>query len=81
MVKPGQIVKVKVIDVDLKRQRIALTMRLEDAASRPSGQTQPGSQSARDSRGCGPSVSSQAARAPQPIGAMALALAKARQKI
>ncbi len=80
VVKPGQIVKVKVIDVDLKRQRIALTMRLEDAASRPSGQTQPESQSARDSRGRGPSVSNQAARAPQPIGAMAMALAKARQK-
>ncbi|MBI5673286.1 MAG: hypothetical protein HZC50_08615, partial [Nitrospirae bacterium] len=67
-------------DVDLKRQRIALTMRLEDTASRPSGQAQPGSQSARDSRGHGSSVSSQVARAPQPIGAMALALAKARQK-
>lgn len=81
VVKPGQIVKVKVIDVDLKRQRIALTMRLEDAASRPSGQAQPGSQATRDSRGRGSSVSSQAAaRAPQPIGAMALALAKARQK-
>ncbi|MGQ0556651.1 MAG: Tex family protein [Nitrospiraceae bacterium] len=82
VVKPGQIVKVKVIDVDLKRQRIALTMRLEDMASRPSSQAQPGSQAARDSRGRGPSVSSQAvARAPQPIGAMALALAKARQKV
>jgi len=81
VVKPGQIVKVKVIDVDLKRQRIALTMRLEDAASRPSGQAQPGSQVTRDSRGRGSSVSNQAAaRAPQPIGAMALALAKARQK-
>ncbi len=30
VVKPGQIVKVKVIEVDLKRQRIALTMRLDD---------------------------------------------------
>jgi uncharacterized protein len=81
VVKPGQIVKVKVIDVDLKRQRIALTMRLEDAANRPSGQAQPGSQATGDSRGRGSSVSSQAAaRAPQPIGAMALALAKARQK-
>ncbi|MBS0182926.1 MAG: RNA-binding transcriptional accessory protein [Nitrospira sp.] len=82
VVKPGQVVRVKVIDVDLKRQRIALTMRLEDAASRPSGQTQPGGQPARDSRGRGPSASGQAAaRAPQPIGAMALALAKARQKL
>ncbi|MBH0201165.1 MAG: RNA-binding transcriptional accessory protein [Nitrospira sp.] len=80
VVKPGQVVKVKVIDVDLKRQRIALTMRLDDAASRPSGQTQSGTKPAPDSRGRGPSVSSQAAREPQPIGAMALALAKARQK-
>lgn len=30
VVKPGQIVKVKVLEVDLKRQRIALTMRLDD---------------------------------------------------
>ncbi len=29
VVKPGQIVKVKVLEVDLKRQRIALSMRLE----------------------------------------------------
>lgn len=80
VVKPGQVVKVKVIDVDLKRQRIALTMRLEDTASRPSGLAQSGSDAARDSRGRGPSVSNQAAQAPQPVGAMALALAKARQK-
>jgi uncharacterized protein len=32
VVKPGQIVKVKVIEVDVKRQRIALTMRLNDVA-------------------------------------------------
>jgi protein Tex len=31
VVKPGQIVKVKVMEVDEKRQRIALTMRLDDA--------------------------------------------------
>jgi uncharacterized protein len=81
VVKPGQVVKVKVIDVDLKRQRIALTMRLEDTASRPSGSTQLRSEAARDSRGRGPSASGQVpGRAPQPIGAMALALAKARQK-
>jgi protein Tex len=81
VVKPGQIVKVKVIDVDLKRQRIALTMRLEETASRPSALAQPGNKPAQDSRAPRPSTSGQAAaRAPQPIGAMALALAKARQK-
>ncbi|MEC4889909.1 MAG: Tex family protein [Nitrospira sp.] len=82
VVKPGQIVKVKVLDVDLKRQRIALTMRLDDAASRPA---QPGSEAVtagpRDQRGRGPSASGQAAtRLPQPVSAMALALAKAKQK-
>ena len=82
VVKPGQVVKVKVIDVDLKRQRIGLTMRLEDTASRPFGQAQPGSQASRDSRGRGPLPTGQAqARTPQPIGAMAMALAKARQKL
>lgn len=82
VVKPGQVVKVKVIDVDLKRQRIGLTMRLDDTASRPSGQAQPGSQATRDSRGRGPFPTGQAqARTPQPIGAMAMALAKARQKL
>ena len=33
VVKPGQIVKVKVIEVDIKRQRIALSMRLDDSAA------------------------------------------------
>ena len=32
VVKPGDIVKVKVLEVDLKRKRIALTMRLRDEA-------------------------------------------------
>jgi protein Tex len=80
VVKPGQIVKVKVIDVDLKRQRIALTMRLEDAANRPSTSTQSGNNTARDQRGRDAALAGQAARDPQPVGAMALALARARQK-
>ncbi len=33
VVNPGQIVKVKVLDIDIKRQRIALSMRLEDTAT------------------------------------------------
>jgi uncharacterized protein len=82
VVKPGQVVKVKVIDVDLKRQRIALTMRLEDTASRPSAQVQVPSQGIRDPRGRRLSAPAQAAaHAPQPISAMALAWAKARQKL
>ena len=34
-VKPGQIVKVKVMEVDMKRQRISLTMRLDAAPFAP----------------------------------------------
>jgi uncharacterized protein len=35
VVKAGDVVKVKVLEVDVARKRIALTMRLEDAAARP----------------------------------------------
>jgi uncharacterized protein len=35
VVKAGEVVKVKVLEIDEKRKRIALTMRLEDEAPRP----------------------------------------------
>ncbi len=35
VVKPGDIVRVKVLDVDIPRKRISLTLRLEDEAARP----------------------------------------------
>ena len=38
VVKTGQIVKVKVLEVDAKRKRIALTMRLNDTAPKPNTQ-------------------------------------------
>ena len=37
VVKAGDIVKVKVLDVDLKRKRIALTMKLQETAASVSG--------------------------------------------
>ncbi|RFC39118.1 MAG: S1 RNA binding domain-containing protein [Candidatus Nitrotoga sp. LAW] len=37
IVKTGQVVKVKVLEVDEKRKRIALTMRLADAAPQSNG--------------------------------------------
>ena len=80
VVKPGQVVKVKVIDVDLKRQRIALTMRLDDTASRPTSSTQSSNNTAGAQRGRGASGSAQTAQPSQPLSAMAMALAKARQK-
>ncbi|MFJ4535073.1 Tex family protein [Streptomyces tibetensis] len=38
VVKPGDIVKVKVLDVDIPRKRISLTLRLEDEAAQPGQQ-------------------------------------------
>jgi uncharacterized protein len=40
VVKAGQVVKVKVLEVDPKRKRIALTMRLSDPAPQPGSQPQ-----------------------------------------
>ncbi len=43
LVKAGDVVKVKVLEVDLQRRRIALTMKLDEAPARgrPEGQSQP----------------------------------------
>lgn len=41
VVKAGQVVKVKVLEVDEKRKRIALTMRLSDEAPRPTPGAKP----------------------------------------
>jgi len=41
IVKAGQVVKVKVLEVDEKRKRIALTMRLTDTAPQPNGKPEP----------------------------------------
>ncbi|MBE9559128.1 MAG: S1 RNA-binding domain-containing protein, partial [Proteobacteria bacterium] len=35
VVRPGDIVKVKVMEVDLARKRIALSMRMDDGAAKP----------------------------------------------
>jgi uncharacterized protein len=78
-VKPGQIVKVKVMEVDVKRQRISLTMRLDDPAGAPSraadtrGQTSP-----RDRQS--PEPKRPALSAPKPGGAIAMALERAKLK-
>jgi uncharacterized protein len=78
-VKPGQIVKVKVMEVDVKRQRISLTMRLDDApqaASRAAdtrGQTSP-----RDRQS--PEPKRPPVPEPKPGGAIAMALERAKLK-
>ncbi|HEX2229547.1 MAG TPA: Tex family protein [Candidatus Binatia bacterium] len=79
LVKPGQIVKVKVLDVDVKRQRISLSMRLDDAPQASSrapetrGQTSP-----RDRQA--PEPKRTPIRESKPGGAIALALERAKLK-
>ncbi|MEU6250934.1 Tex family protein [Glycomyces sp. NPDC047010] len=53
IVKPGDVVKVKVLSVDLQRQRISLTMRLEDEpeAGGGQGQRRPGGGGERNQKG------------------------------
>ncbi|MEH0449500.1 Tex family protein [Streptomyces sp. B21-102] len=52
VVKPGDIVKVKVLDVDIPRKRISLTLRLDDEAAPQGGQGQ-SSGGGRSQRGGG----------------------------
>ncbi|SCG76456.1 Tex family protein [Micromonospora inositola] len=51
VVKSGDVVRVKVLDVDVPRKRISLTLRLED--EKPSGVGRPGSDGGRSERGGG----------------------------
>jgi uncharacterized protein len=77
VVKAGQVVKVKVLEVDEKRRRIALTLRMSDvpgaAAKRDDGPRGP-----RDQRPAGSQRFQQAPRSqgPAPTGAMAEAFAR-----
>ncbi|WP_153100673.1 Tex family protein [Paraburkholderia hayleyella] len=79
VVKAGQIVKVKVLEVDVKRQRIALTMRLDDDFA-------PGAATRHGGNATGPAGRG-AVRSPQPRGrqpepaggAMAAAFAKLKR--
>ncbi len=73
VVKAGDIVKVKVLDVDVPRKRISLTMRLDDT---------PGEERPRPAKGSGGAKPSRNSRraAPAPAGALAQAFAKARLK-
>jgi len=74
VVKAGDIVKVKVLEVDLQRQRVALTMRMSDTPTQKKGMPPQGAGNRpgqtpqrRDSR-----------PAQQPQGSMAAAFAKLR---
>jgi uncharacterized protein len=79
IVKAGEVVKVKVLEVDEKRKRIALTMRLEDQAAR----REPGAQQKREPQkhDARPAPRASSER-PQSVGggAMAEALANALKR-
>jgi uncharacterized protein len=75
VVKPGDIVKVKVIDLEVARNRIALTLRLDDEVAKAGSKTRGGSS--------GKSRSSGATSRPVPAsggGALADALRRASEK-
>ena len=74
VVKPGDIVRVKVLDVDKPRKRIALTLRLDDQAGSPparSARAEGGGASRRDQAGM------QSGKTGSPGSAMADALRRA----
>ncbi len=95
VVKPGQIVKVKVLEVDVKRQRVALTMRLDDVAGERSAPRRSdataqkaatragaGGRDNRGGQGAGakrPSAAETGSRKPQGESAMALAFAQLKK--
>ncbi|SMB24507.1 transcriptional accessory protein [Sterolibacterium denitrificans] len=72
VVKAGDVVKVKVLEIDVKRQRIALTMRLADApkGAASGGETMKG--------GSKPAARAQQREA-EPAGAMAAAFARLKR--
>ncbi len=82
VVKAGDVVRVKVLEVDLKRNRIALTMRMSERPPQPSRESAPRQQD----RDRGPKPKPQQMKASPPAssssagGALAEAFARARQK-
>jgi uncharacterized protein len=72
IVKAGDVVKVKVLEIDEKRKRIALTMRLDEQAARAPNTSMPQKQDSRP-----PARAPRERPQPQGGGAMAEALANA----
>ncbi len=80
VVKPGDIVRVKVLEVDVPRKRIALTLRLDDETGARAGRPSPGD-SANAPRGRGSFSAGKGSSRPEPGGgALAEALRRAAEK-
>lgn len=54
VVKPGDVVRVKVLDVDIPRKRVSLTLRLDDEAGGGRGERRGGPRQGQDQNGQGP---------------------------
>ena len=83
VVKAGDVVRVKVMEVDVSRKRISLTMRLSDAADKPAARQQGSNTSASRKPDNNQRRERRKGQAPQtnkPQGAMADAFAKALKK-
>ncbi|TVS16940.1 MAG: RNA-binding transcriptional accessory protein [Gammaproteobacteria bacterium] len=78
VVKAGDIVRVKVLDVDLPRKRIALSMRLDDTPGER--RSEGGGGGARRSGDKAPGRNREPAKVPAADGALAAAFAKARRR-
>ncbi len=75
VVKAGQIVKVRVVDVDIKRQRIALSMKKDDGSAAPVSGARGNPDRAPDRRGTKPAKATAA-----PLGSLGNALADALKR-
>jgi len=81
VVKAGDIVKVRVVDVDLKRQRIALSMRKDDGTRPPPVRDGGAPRDARGGKGASRGPRSGQQKPAQPVqGALGAALAEALKK-
>ncbi|MEM5428386.1 Tex family protein [Cupriavidus oxalaticus] len=76
VVKAGQIVKVKVMEVDVKRNRIGLSMRLDDEPGQAAPRSGSGDRGGQRNGGKG---FGGGRREPEPAGAMAAAFAKLKR--
>jgi uncharacterized protein len=74
VVKPGDIVRVKVLDIDKQRKRISLSLRLDDEVGGPAVLQSAGAGRDHSTRG---SSNAQAAKTSSSGGAMADALRRA----
>jgi protein Tex len=84
VVKAGQVVKVKVLEVDEKRKRVALTMRLNDTPGANIRKSDDGARGQRDQRPGGGqrfnSAQQNRSQGPAPGGAMAEAFARLKAR-